>query len=107
MTENIKTKADELYDLQIFTIKAESELGDLLDSLSRPFSWSDFSYDYYDYSLEVYGVSDSYKLCGEDAIKLKKYGFHQVWTHTVNNKNEYTNKSRPARQKEGERFYRL
>ena len=108
MSSDTKTKADELFDLQIFVMKADGELGDMLDSLSKPFDWSDFSYDYYDYSLEIYGVPDSYKLCGGDAKKLKEYGFHQVWTHCVNNKADYGASASPNNRKQkGERFYKL
>ena len=99
------TKADDLFHLQILTMKAETELVELLESFPPPFNWSDFKYDYYDFSLEIFGVPDTFKLCGEIANKLHDYGFHKVWTHKVNNKEEYTN-LKPRRQ-QGERFYTI
>jgi len=100
-----QSRAEDLFHLQILQIKIDAELCDLLDSLLKPFAWEDFSYDYYDYSLEIFGVPDTYKMCGKDAAKLKEFGFHRVWMHKVLSKNEYTNTQ--TKQNQGERYYHL
>ena len=97
--------ADNLFNLQILTIKAEGELSDLLDSLSKPFDWADFAYDYYDASLSIYGVPETYKLCGADHTKLKNYGFRRVWMHTVDGPDGYNTTTSRANQ--GERYYNI
>jgi hypothetical protein len=100
-----QSRAEDLFHLQILQLKIEAELCDLLDSISTPFAWEDFSYDYYDNSLELYGVPDTYKLIGKDAGKLREFGFHRVWMHKVLSKTEYTN-TKP-RKNQGERYYHL
>ena len=102
---NPQSRAEDLFHLQILQLKIEAELCDLLDNLPKPFSWEDFSYDYYDSSLELYGVSDTYKLCSKDAEKLRGFGFSRVWMHKVLSKNDYTN-TKP-RKHQGERYYHL
>ena len=46
--------AKELFEAQVLTIKHEGELMELLDKCFP--DWEDYTYDYYDYSAEVYGL---------------------------------------------------
>lgn len=97
--------AEKLFDVQIKQMLFDGELSDILETFTKPFDYSYFAYDYYDGCLGIYGVPDTYKLCGEDAVKLKEAGFHGVWTHTVQMRDHYDPKK--PRNVQGERYYNL
>lgn len=73
------TLAEELFDNQIHTFNLEERLEDALDEILGDNEWSDYTYDYYDSSLEVYGCSIS--LNEEQRQEFSKLGFHQMWVH--------------------------
>jgi hypothetical protein len=77
----------------------------LFETFPPPFDWSDYSYDYYDGSLEIYGVPEIFELCEESLSKLKEFGFRIIWLHTVDSKKLYTNQT--PRHEQGERYYSL
>ena len=81
LTSTNRTKADELFDLQRRVSIAEYSLTELFETFNN-FEWEDFTYDSYDYSLELFGVRDGYIFTKEDLNELVKYGFKQLWTHT-------------------------
>jgi hypothetical protein len=72
-----KSIADRLFDAQIEVQVAEGGLEDLLNA-SIGEHWADYTYDYYDHSIEVYDVADVLPGWQE---KLGAAGFHLVWLH--------------------------
>jgi hypothetical protein len=86
-SSNKENLADKLFLLQINTVLAEETLMIILDSLTFPFDWYDFTYDYFRRSLSIYGVPEIYKLSGNDALKLKNYGFKSVYITSEKNYN--------------------
>lgn len=79
---SILTKADILFDLQLKISSAEYELTNMFEKFSASFDWEDFSYDYYDHSLEIFRVPEEFGFNKEDLNMLRNYGFAQVWIHT-------------------------
>lgn len=92
------SKADELFEASMKVAFVESDLHDLLHP-----NYTNFTYDPYDSSLEIYGMKG--ELTEELRIKLRDFGFYQLWTHTVLKQQDYS--SRGNRQTEGERHYIL
>ena len=80
------TFADKLFDAQIALLCAEGELsdthltaaiGDACDG-----AWDDYTFDYYDRSIEVYGVGDLSDEARERALDaLAALGFAVAWLH--------------------------
>lgn len=79
----------------------ESALGDYVaDNL--PSCYSDFTYDHYDYSIEIYNISEP--LTQEELNKIWKMGFYACWTHSVSEHSECYVDGKPN-PKNNERFY--
>ena len=77
------TLAQELFEEEI---KYKVLEGKLLDELTKIYGeWEDCTFDYYDESLEVYGVKPL-----EDKSKLAYLGFKIVWEHPGKNRSECT-----------------
>lgn len=85
-----KTVADRYYNAYSALGRAENEVADVLNRAFGGFvevepshyegaRWSDFSADYYDESIEVFGPS----LCFSEHVKLvlAEAGFARVWLH--------------------------
>ena len=77
--------AEELFAHQIGSMVLESEFDDHIQQIM---GWEELdnipydntSFDYYDHSFELYGVSDSsITLSDEQKIKLKELGFSRCW----------------------------
>lgn len=80
MAESSKSVADEFYDAQISFAKAEDRVNDLLDNAVGTDNWESWTADYYDRSIEIYGIPkglDTAKLCNA----LHAEGFHLLWVH--------------------------
>ena len=58
--------------------KVEDELGDVLSEACGEGNWEDFQWDYYDASLEVYGVTERESV---DLAPIRAAGFARVWLH--------------------------
>lgn len=75
--EEVCTLADRYYEVDIQHMKLESEVGDMLDA-ALP-EWEDWTADYYDGSIEVYGmglVKTPEALAARTAA-----GFSLCWIH--------------------------
>lgn len=75
--EEISTLAVRLFDLDIKFRMVEAEVGELLEKIYGEDGYEDFSHDYYDCSIEVYGVTPT----PEAAQALHDAGFNYVWQH--------------------------
>lgn len=75
MSDDTSTLAVRLFDLDIKFRMVEAEVGELLEKLYG--DYDDFSHDYYDCSIEVYGVTPT----PEAAETLHAAGFGYVWQH--------------------------
>ncbi len=70
------TIAEELFAAAHATAKAEDKVDAILSEVA-PGAWSEYTSDYYDESIEVYGVTPSAAI--HDAMKAA--GFAIVWQH--------------------------
>lgn len=61
---------------------AERDVYGLLLALLGEKGYSDFTADYYDESIEVYGVHPQLRLTDEQQAGLWAAGFRRCWTHT-------------------------
>ncbi len=78
LKERPASLADTLSVLQCLTGCAESCLGEELEAVFG--DYDHFTFDYYDMSFEVYGVSDS-GLNPEQQQRFWSLGFRRFWTH--------------------------
>lgn len=72
------SKAAALVEAAYKLERAEAELGETLVGIG----YDHYTYDDYDDSLEIYGVTAGRELTSEELARLKAFGFGQVWTHT-------------------------
>lgn len=82
MNKDHGTLADALFDAQLHVFNAEVDLIEHLEATLGDGAWADFTYDYYDRSIEIYGVKDQ-NLNKDQRKKFKELGFNIVWMHTV------------------------
>lgn len=90
------TLADKLFEANRQRMLLEEQVGDILDRALGCGAWSDFDYDYYDRSIEIYGVTDGATMTGGAQEELRDAGFARAWTHVGD-----------QRRQSGERYYRL
>jgi hypothetical protein len=72
--------ADRLWAAERAASRAEDELLDILQSILGD-RWDDFTTDYYDRSIEIYGVPEDFVLDDAGQLALREAGFHRAWTH--------------------------
>lgn len=70
--------ADDLFSASLKLAETEARLGDALDATGQP--WDDFSFDWYDRSVEVYCVEPPPDPDGL-AAKMFADGFSICWVH--------------------------
>lgn len=88
-SENAKLKEEwgiiDKYAQRLF--KVTLQLGLLEEALYRSCDevfkdcWSDFGYDYYDESLEIYGINNDTRLTEAEALKLLELGFGIIYVN--------------------------
>jgi len=77
-----KSIADRLFDAQLEIMCAEGAVDDLIgvaigDLLED--AWSEYTFDYYDRSVEIYGVTMPPPAGWQE--KFREAGFYYVWLH--------------------------
>lgn len=72
----------------------EEKLCDFIDELFGKEGWTDFDFDPYDKSLEIYGVPEGVKLTGDGLTRICVAGFDRIWLHVGS-----------ERRQPGERYY--
>ena len=79
MSQATKTPADLLFEADLARIAAEDVLETALDEVAAD-TWEDYTYDWYDRSVEVYCNSDG---AGADTLAAKMFGlgFSLCWVH--------------------------
>ncbi len=77
------TKAEHMWKLQEELLTAESNLDEWVCDLLGDQSVSCVEHDWYDSSLEIYGLEEDRILLEEELDQIWEYGFIRVWTHTV------------------------
>jgi hypothetical protein len=78
--------ADRLFNARHALANVEEEVGDFLDEVlgdCTKGAWQDFKHDYYDRSIEIFGVKDDLALTIEQQERFWSAGFFRVWTHTT------------------------
>jgi hypothetical protein len=76
-----KTCADKMWAAQMEFGNFEDDLCNVCIAADIPFE--DFTHDWYDASIELYGVPAKYKLTEDQQKALWDFGFFGCWTHTV------------------------
>jgi hypothetical protein len=74
------TLADRLWAAERAASRGEDELLDILQSILGD-RWDDFTTDYYDRSIEIFGVPADFVLDDAGQLALREAGFHRAWTH--------------------------
>lgn len=87
-------KADDLFDAQLRMARCEGMVHDLIEIVLGD-AWADITYDYYDASMEIYGVPAGRVLSETEQALFWAEGFQKIWTH------EHEKEAR----RPGERFY--
>ncbi len=72
--------AENLFNAQIRFAELECQLFGHIDKILGESSWVDVTFDYYDCSLEIYGVSDQ-DLTTDQKAEFASLGFALVWMH--------------------------
>ena len=94
----IGTDANKLFCANMFASWAESMVCIRLRQILGDGGWEDFTADYYDGSIEVYGVGDHALTEGQQTA-FREMGFSRMWTHKDTKDG--------GRDKAGERYYQL
>lgn len=97
------TKAQELFEASRNINRFEAELH---ECIGEDFPYDDFTYDWYDESLEIFGLPKERDLTEDELARLRDFGFGQVWTHTRKD-SSYADNGLDARRAAGERHYSL
>jgi len=90
MQNNSYPTAQRMWNAQLQVDQYKDQLCDLHNKI-LPDNWSDFTTDYYDESLEIFGVAKNIELSKDILKQLKWFGFCRVWTHTSGSKNDPNN----------------
>lgn len=87
--DTIKTIAEGLFDAQLNIMVAESHLEEELDRIfGEDWPFDNYTYDYYDASIELKQFDINYNITDEQLSSILKLGFNQGWL--VYRKNDYS-----------------
>jgi hypothetical protein len=89
--------AQQLFDAQTAQNYAESAAYRFLNELLGEGGWCDYTVDYYDRSIEIFGVAQTLVLSDAQQAKLWAVGFDRCWTHV--------SQERGDNEEGGEKFY--
>lgn len=81
VSEMTKMLSTRLFEANWAAGLVEEEVCDFLNEVLGDGTWEDFTSDWYDRSIEIFGVK--YGLTPEQQERLWSQGFHRCWTHTL------------------------
>jgi hypothetical protein len=86
-----RTLAEQIFEHDGNLYRLEDDLFDLLDAVGFGDSWSDWGRDYYDSSLELYGVPVEERLTEDGVKRLLGAGFSIIFVnHSDGTETHYT-----------------